>query len=232
MLHERLNHYLLQALDQAGLATMNFRERLDLSDTNREVTATAVLPGREWPARTYAEFSYHWTAVDTARSLGDVDPDPFGELIDLTCILHYSPFPEEYTLQVSSFEELDGFMRTLVESLPPALKDEMGGNTAEVHLLIGESEGLLMYGPLTYQLSQIVDLSEDEEEGEEGNVPEMNQPELQATLRDLAADALRGLMALDAIEPPHDLFTPVPEAEEEFEDEYPDDEDDDEEEES
>ena len=124
-------------------------------------------------------------------------------------------------MQVADINKLREFLRALVERLPPALKDERGGNTAEVHLLMGEDNDVLLYGPILYQLNQVVDVSEDEEEDEDGN--SLSERDLDATLRDLAADALRGLMALDAIQPPDGLFTPLPD-EDEDEDYAEDDE--------
>ena len=221
MQHEHFNQHLFQALTQAGLEPVSFRERLDLGSLTREIDLSATLPGREWPTRVVAEFSYFWSAADTARSYGAVDSDPLGEVVDLTCTLKYSPLEEEYTMQVADINKLREFLRALVERLPPALKDERGGNTAEVHLLMGEDNDVLLYGPILYQLNQVVDVSEDEEEDEDGN--SLSERDLDATLRDLAADALRGLMALDAIQPPDGLFTPLPD-EDEDEDYAEDDE--------
>lgn len=224
MQHERFNQHLFQALTQAGLEPLSFRERLDLGSLTREINLSATLPGREWPARVVAEFSYFWSAADTARSYGAIDTDPLGDVVDLTCTLKYSPFEEEYTVQVTDVNKLREFLRALVERLPPALKDERGGNTAEVHLLMGEDAGVLLYGPVLYQLNQVVDVSEYEEEDEDGN--SLSERDLDATLRDLAADALRGLMALDALQPPDGLFTPLPEDEEEDYDEDEEEEED------
>lgn len=228
MQHERFNQHLFQALTQAGLEPVSFRERLDLGSLTREIDLSATLPGREWPTRVVAEFSYFWSAADTARSFGAIDADPLGDVVDLTCTLKYSPLKEEYTVQVADVNKLREFLRALVERLPPALKDERGGNTAEVHLLMGEDADVLLYGPVLYQLNQVIDVSDDEEEDEDGN--SLSERDLDAALRDLAADALRGLMALDALQPPDGLFMPLPEDEEEEdydedEEEVEDDED-------
>lgn len=216
MQHEHFNQHLFQALTQAGLEPVGFRERLDLGSLTREVNLSATLPGREWPSRIVAEFSYFWTAADTARSFGAIEPELAEDVVDLTCTLKYNPLEEEYTVLVADLLELRGFLRGLVERLPPALKDERGGNTAEVHLLLGEGNDMLLYGPIMYQLNQVVDLTDDLEEDEDGN--SLSERDLDATLRDLAADALRGLMALDTIRPPEGLFEPLPEDEEEDED--------------
>ncbi len=223
MQHEHFNQLLFQALTQTGLAPLSFRERLEMGSLSREVNLNATLPGREWPAHVLAEFSYQWSAADTARSFGELDPDPLGDVVDLTCTLKLSPLEEEYTVQVSDLLELQGFLHDLVDRLPPALKDEQGGNTAEVHLLMGEGDEILMYGPILYQLNQVIDLVDDEEEDENGN--SLSEHDLEATLRDLAADALRGLMAFDAIQVPDRLFSPLPDEEDEDEDESEDEED-------
>ncbi len=219
MQHERFNHHLFQALTQAGLEPLSFRERLDLSNLTREVTLSAILPGHEWPTRTLAEFGYVWTAADTAQSQGEIEPGLFASAVDLSCTLKYSPLEEHYTVQVSSLEQLRAFLRALVDKLPPALKDEMGGNSAEIHLLMGEGEETMLYGPVLYQLNQVIDLEDNDEDEESAS---LSEHDLEATLRDLAADALRGLMALDTLAPPEGLFTELPE--EDMEEEEEDDE--------
>jgi hypothetical protein len=224
MHHERFYNQLYQALSQAGLEPLAFQERLDTTELSREVVVGALLPGARWPARANVEFSYLWTAGDTARSHGELEPDPLASVIELSCTLHYSPLAEEYSVRVADLAALQAFTRELLGRLPLALKDERGGNSADVHLLVGEDGELLLFGPIAFQLHQLVELDGD---GGDDDGEAAGDRELQANLRDLAADALRGLMALDTLEPPADLFERLPETGDDDEDDEGDADDED-----
>jgi hypothetical protein len=202
MHRESFHNRVFQALQQAGLEVFDFQERLDLGDLTREATVRATMPGHRPPARVSVEFGYFWSALDTARSLGEIEADPLGDAIELICTLRYYPLSGEYAVKVHDLVQLRAFTLALVERLPLALKDEDGNNQVETRLLMGEGDASVLYGPLLYQVTQLVALEEQDAE----DIPE---PPIQAELRDLATDAYRGLMALEAFNPPEGLFSAV-----------------------
>lgn len=202
MHRESFHNRVFQALQQAGLEVFDFQERLDLGDVTREATVRATMPGHRPPARVSVEFGYFWSALDTARSLGEIEPDPLGDAVELICTLRYYPLAGEFAVKVNNLVDLRAFALTLVERLPLALKDEDGNNQVETRLLMGEGDATVLYGPLLYQVTQLIALEEQDAD----DVPE---PPIQAELRDLATDAYRGLMALEALNPPEGLFSAV-----------------------